>query len=96
MIRIEGITLEGKELGPLRFRPFYANQNSELNLPIFLRKKGPNNQKNQEFVRTPNLTAMAQVLPFLITKDFQETIFVAPFQPLGAEKRAQICFAQIF
>ena len=37
--------LEGKELGPWRFRPFYANQSSELNFPIFLGRNGPNSEE---------------------------------------------------
>ena len=37
--------IEGKELGPWRFRPFYANQSSELNFLIFLGKSGPNSEE---------------------------------------------------
>ena len=45
--------LKEKELGPWRFRPFYANQSSELNFPIFLGKKRARIQKKEGFIRSP-------------------------------------------
>ena len=56
---------EGKDLGPQRFRPFYANQSSELNFPIFLGEKRPEFRRKRNLYE-PLLTAMAQVLPLLI------------------------------
>ena len=60
---------EGKELGPWRCRPFYANQSSELNFPTFLGKNGPNSEERGTHTN-PILTDMAQVLPFLNTSGF--------------------------
>ena len=39
------VYLEGKELGPQRFRLFCPNQGSELNFPSFLGKHGPNSEE---------------------------------------------------
>ena len=59
------IILEGKELGPWQYRPFYANQSSELNFPIFLGKNGPKSEERGIFMNILP-TAMAQVLPFAL------------------------------
>ena len=55
---------EERELGPERFRPFYANQGSELNLPIFSGKNDPKLGRKRDLYE-PLRTAMAQVPPFL-------------------------------
>ena len=47
----------------VEFRPFYANQSSELNVPIFLGKQPEFWRKKDSY--KPLRTAMAQVLPFL-------------------------------
>ena len=47
------VKLDGKELGPLRFRPSYANQSSELNFPFFLVKTA-RIQKKEGFIQTPS------------------------------------------
>ena len=53
----------GKELGPDRFRGFYANRSSEPNSPFFLGKNDLNSVE-REILYEPLLAAMAQVLPF--------------------------------
>ena len=47
-----GSFFRGKELGPWRLRPFYANQNSELSSPFFYGKTA-RIQKKEGFIRTP-------------------------------------------
>ena len=56
--------LKGKGLGPWRFRPFYANQSSEVNFPFFY----PEFSRKRDLYE-PLLITMAQVLPFLISAD---------------------------
>ena len=66
------LQLEGKELGPLRSRPFYANQTSDLNFPIFQRGRRPELRRKRDLYE-PLPTAMVQVLAILIqnsTKDW--------------------------
>ena len=53
----------------IAIRPFYANQSSELNFPIFIGKKGPEFGRKR-YLYEPLLTAMAQVLPSLIFSCF--------------------------
>ena len=53
-------------MGHSEFRPFYANQSSELNFPYFSSEKQPEFRRKRDLYE-PLLTAMAQVLPSLRT-----------------------------
>ena len=66
MITEQNFPLEGKELGPERFRLFYPNQSSELNFIDFSREKRPEFRRKRDLYETL-LTAMDQCLPFLMT-----------------------------
>ena len=65
VIQLLSTELEGKELGPWRFRLLYANQSLELDFLLLLGKKRSEFRRKRDLYE-PLLTAMAQVLPFLI------------------------------
>ena len=45
--KIKSQDLGGERTWAIAVRPFYANQSSELNFPIFLRKNGPNSEERE-------------------------------------------------
>ena len=59
-----GSKIRGDRTWTIAIRPFYANQSSELNFPIFSREKWPQFGRKRDFFE-PLLTAMAQVLTLL-------------------------------
>ena len=58
------LKIRGERTWAIAIRPFYANQSSELNFPIFLWGKRPEFRRKRDLYE-PLLTAMAQVLPSL-------------------------------
>ena len=83
------LILEGKELGPERFRPFYANQSSELKFPFFRGfEKGVAGT-----VSLPIFSVFFRFLPFffrffLVFFPFSSVFFrFLPFVPFHFQKK---------
>ena len=77
---ILGVCLEGKNLGHSNSDRFTRTKVQILNFPTFTREKRPEFRRNRDLYE-PLLTAMAQVLPFLMLTPTRGKQIVMAYTP---------------